>query len=113
MEEKADREWKALLDDRAAHHLQVIKEDKAAPPHHTQNAAAFASLVKECALGTRVPDRVDDEAAEHIEEECAHRIINQVLVFSGPDRAYEASMAAKSIDIRWYLTVIPTHVSVD
>lgn len=113
MEDHVEHEWSALLDKRASRHLQVIKEDKSAPPQHTQMATALIFLVKRCVLVSKRPERLDEESAKAIEIECAHRTIHEALVFSGPDRAYEASMAAKSIDPQWYLSVVPTHIAVD
>ena len=116
--QQAEQGWKELAMERMVRNEEKALSDKQAPAHHRQLARAFARMVSDCVMdrrGERTWKIHEDMAMDFIKEEtrCAHRLIRQTLVQGGADRAYEASLAAKSVDPEWFEPVLPSYVSVD
>lgn len=116
--ESAEKGWRDLVVEHMVQHEDKILSDKQAPAHHRQLARAFSRMVSDCVIDRRGDRtwRVKEAMAMDFSEEevrCAHRLIRQTLIQGGPDRAYEASLAAKSVEPEWFEPVLPSHVSVD
>lgn len=105
--------WEVLSANRHATRVAVIMKDAKAPLQHHQLARSVSYLVGECMRTSVLPDQPNEAAAVDAESRCVATLVNQTLVQSGADRAYEVSLAAKSADPTWLIRVVPTYVSID
>lgn len=113
-------EWNEIAQSRTQQYSGVLQADRKAPPSHRQMAQGVLTIVNQCALDrslrlVEIPQEEEERVKIFIENErqCARQWISQALVVSGPDQAYEASIAAKALDPSWFTPVIPSHMRVD
>ena len=105
--------WEVLSANRHAARVAVIMKDAKAPLQHRQLARSVSYLVGECVRTSPLPDQPNEASAVAVESRCIETLVNQTLVQSGADRAYEVSLAAKSADPTWRIRIVPTYVSID
>lgn len=105
--------WEVLSANRHAARVAVIMKDAHAPLQHRQLARSVSFLVGECMRTSPLPDQPNEATAIAVESRCVATLVNQSLVHSGADRAYEVSLAAKSADPGWIIRIVPTYISID